>query len=186
MEQLTARLQQLKTWLQEDRGRKAIIGLGIVGIGLIFLSGMMPASTHRPAEVLSSTGTVTAESYAARLESRLGAILGQVAGAGKCQVLVTLENGLEYQYAREEESEQNIREEEGRREEKWTLRQEYVLTDNGQTEQPLLITELQPEIRGVVVVCAGAGNPQVQQRVVEVVTTAVGVSSAKVCVVPMS
>lgn len=42
--------------------------------------------------------------------------------------------------------------------------------------------EIEPIIRGVVVACDGADDPVVVNRVSEIVTKALGVSSAKVCV----
>ena len=51
------------------------------------------------------------------------------------------------------------------------------------SEQALPLTELQPVIRGVVVVCPGGGDPAVAERITQAVTTALDISSARVCVV---
>ena len=47
----------------------------------------------------------------------------------------------------------------------------------------LLITRIQPTVKGVAVVCDGGGNAAVQQRVMQVVTTAFHISERRVCVV---
>ena len=44
------------------------------------------------------------------------------------------------------------------------------------------ITKIQPTVRGVVVVCDGGGDPAVCRRVTEAVTTALGITSGRVCV----
>ena len=46
----------------------------------------------------------------------------------------------------------------------------------------MLKTERLPKIQGVVVVCEGAGSMTVQQRVTEVVATALDIPYTKVCV----
>lgn len=51
------------------------------------------------------------------------------------------------------------------------------------SEQALAVTEIQPVVKGVVVVCDGGGNPAVQQSVTEAVTTALDISSVRVCVI---
>lgn len=180
-------VQHLKGWVQGERGKKAVIVLGIAGIGLIFLSSVLPkrtSSTSYSGDIPMET--VTADQYTARMEERLASVISQVDGAGSCRVMITLQTGTEYQYAREEETQQHIKQKEGETEEEWDTKYKYVFMDAGNGQQALLLTEIQPEIKGVVVVCTGASNPVVQQRIVEVATTAMGVSSAKVCVVPMS
>lgn len=42
--------------------------------------------------------------------------------------------------------------------------------------------EIEPKIRGVVVACGGGGDPVVIDKVSEIITKALNVSSAKVCV----
>ena len=49
----------------------------------------------------------------------------------------------------------------------------------------LLLKEITPTVAGVVVVCSGADDVNVRQRVVDVVTTALGTSSNRVCVTLM-
>ena len=45
------------------------------------------------------------------------------------------------------------------------------------------MTEVQPVVKGVVVVCDGGDDPVVQQRVIDAVTTALDITSVRVCVV---
>ena len=53
-------------------------------------------------------------------------------------------------------------------------------------KEALLKTQKQPTIQGVVVVCEGAGSMIVQERVTQVVTTALGIPYNKVCVTKIS
>ncbi len=179
-------MSRLKAWLQDEKGRRTILIAGIAGMVLIGLSTILPEKPSISYDNETPKETVTLDQYAARLEERLAGILSDVAGAGHCRVMVTLVSGTEYRYAQETELSEQHKETSGGREEKWDSEYKYVFTDGGNGKQPLLLTEVQPEIKGVVVVCGGAARPEVQQRVVEVVTVAMGVSSTKVCVVPMS
>lgn len=174
-------------FLKGERGRKLLLIVGAVGIGLIFLSDLIP---NRPESdgMASGKEVIHTEQYTEKMEERLSNLIESVAGAGNCRVMVTLENGTEYRYAQEEKSDQYVKENEqaAQTEEEANSEKTYVILDTSDGKQALIITEIQPAIRGVVVVCQGAGDARVQQRVIDVVTTALGISSAKVCVSPMS
>ena len=130
--------------------------------------------------------------YLEELEERLAGIVGQVDGVGRCEVMITAENGIEYVYAVEESENLNTSnsyDQDGarRQTQQQTSDQRYILLDvGGGNKQALLKTQRQPAIQGVVVVCQGAGSMVVQERVTEVVTTALGIPYTKVCVTKIS
>ena len=175
-----------KTVLHGDRGRKWMVGLGITGMTLIFLSTLLPSRNPRGTEPTASVPS-TAD-YAAALEQRLTDLIGQIDGVGACRVLVTLENGVKYQYAQEEKDQYSAQRDgdSGRTAQENSTQRSYVMIDSGDGKQPLVITECAPAVKGVVVVCAGANQVQVRQRVTEAVTTALALTSIQVCVAPMS
>lgn len=60
----------------------------------------------------------------------------------------------------------------------------YILVkESDGSQKALAVTEISPEIRGVVVVCGGSSDPELQQKIIDAVTTALQISSARVCVV---
>ncbi len=59
---------------------------------------------------------------------------------------------------------------------------ESVYLDNGTTKTK----EIEPRIRGVLVLCEGGDNPVAVARVSEAVTKALDISSAKVCISKLS
>ena len=60
----------------------------------------------------------------------------------------------------------------------------HVLFEDSQgNQQPLTITQTQPQVQGVVVVSAFAEDPATREKLVTAVCTALDLSSAKVCVV---
>ena len=60
----------------------------------------------------------------------------------------------------------------------------YILVrDADGSEQALAVMEVEPVVKGVIIVCQGGNNPTVQQNIINAVTTALDISSARVCVV---
>lgn len=59
---------------------------------------------------------------------------------------------------------------------------EYVYLDDSTTKTK----EIEPLIRGVLVVCEGGDDPVVVERITEAVTKALDISTAKVCITKLS
>ena len=114
---------------------------------------------------------------------KLEKIIGNIAGAGDSKVMLTVETGVEYIYAKDmkvnSEYNHNVKGDEENTKETYEEETKFLELDDG----ALLITEKQPSVKGVVVVCKGADDPIVCQRVLTAVMTVLGVNSTKVCVV---
>ena len=168
-----------------DKIKKLIIILGLAGIALIFLSGFFKEKDAVP--VVEET-KITADEYAEKLQNSLGELVSSIAGAGEAQVLVTLQNGTEYVYAKEEKQKDDLLEEKSgedtvRKQETNDSETKYItIKDADGTQRALAVTEIQPTVKGVVVVCSGGDDPIVQQRIINAVTTALDISSKRVCV----
>lgn len=173
----------------DEKYKKWIIVCGLIGIALIFLSGFFKGG-QKTKDV--DTDNITTEQYISSLEQNLVNIVSSIYGAGKTKVLVTLENGKETVYATEEKknkeaSEDKANGETTRRQESDDSEKRYITMKNSDgTEMALAVTELQPTIKGVVVVCAGGDNPDVKERIVSAVTTALNITSKRVCVTKLS
>lgn len=168
--------------------RNIIIIACVVGIAFIFLSGYFKPNPTT-ASTVSSKPTVTAEEYASQLEGSLTGIVTQIQGVGGAKVLVTLEKSTEYVYATEEKrSNQTTEDKSGdsttKNEANDNTETKYLLVkDADGAQKALAVTEVQPIIKGVVVVCDGGDNPAVQQSIITAVTTALDISSVRVCVI---
>ncbi len=172
----------MKEWLQKLSrrfpavGRDGVIRLlviaGAVGILLIALSEWLP----RPSSAADAPAVaVTAVQVEQALEQRITDLLDTVAGVGRCRVMVTLESGEQTVYAAD-----TVRSSTDSGE---NLSESYLTVDTAAGPVGLLLTRVQPTVRGVVVVCAGAEDPAVSQRVQAVITTAFHISERRVCVV---
>ena len=79
---------------------RILIFVGILGIALIFFSGLLKTSGTKKTK--SSTQNSSTKEYVFQLESSLREMVSSIKGAGNTKVLVTLENSEETVYATEE------------------------------------------------------------------------------------
>ena len=167
-------------WRLNSRGRSEP-SLGLMRQAWPTISASTPQNSR-------TASSVTAEQYVEQTEKRLSELIGHIAGAGECQVMVTLENGVEYVYASEQKINSDRVEDTGtdssKLSEKEDSEQSVIMVETENGKEGLLVTELQPTVRGVVVVCEGGGEEAVAQRIVSAVTTALNISSKRVCVSP--
>ena len=160
----------LKKWGGGDRKIRWLIWLGLAGMVLIALSEWLPVTETEIDSVL-----VTAQQVEQALEKRITTLLSSVEGVGKCRVMVTLESGTQTVYAADTRIATGAEEQ--------TADTTFLKVDTATGPVGLKLTEIQPTIKGVAVVCAGGGNETVRQRVIQVVTTAFHLSQRRVCVV---
>jgi len=175
---------KLKELFAGKRGTKIIVIAGIVGVALILLSEFMPKAAKQTVK------QATTEEYAAALESRLTGLIMNIGGAGKTQVMVTLENGYEYVYASEErvntDKTEDTNDTGNRLQQRDDTENRLVVIGGSGGEEALIRTEILPTVKGVVVVCEGGDQAIVQQRITDAVTTALGVTAKRVCVIKYS
>lgn len=180
---------------QSDARLKLIVTVGLAAIAVIFLSDYAGGQTRfasaqvNAAAPLHYSGT-DYEEYTSQLEARLTELISSVEGAGQAKVMITLECGTEYVYASQQKTTSAMSENTdagGRssRDQKQSGEESLILIDGDRGEEPLILKEITPTVAGVVVVCSGADDPQVRERIVNVVTTALGTGSNRVCVTLM-
>ncbi len=181
-------MKKLFSGMGGDKVKNIIIVAGLVGIALIFFSSFIKPSSQNQQEQEESA-TITAEEYADQLEKNLTEVISSIQGAGPSKVMVTLESGVQTKYATEEKTNSEASQDKDSNGETTRSQQSgdseitYItVRDANGAERALEITEIQPTVKGVVVVCSGGEDPVVQQRVIDAVTTALNISSKRVCV----
>lgn len=101
-------MKKLKEWLKDEKRLKILTLIGIVGIIMIALSGLIkPKSEIKSSPKESDECEVIAE-YTRRYEERVKEIVDSIEGAGESKVMITLESGVEYIYAKEEKQKNDI------------------------------------------------------------------------------
>lgn len=123
------------------------------------------------------------DDYSSYLEQKLVNILSKLAGVGKVNVMVTLENSVEKITANNitKTSENTIENdsEGGTRE----LHREDLTTQvvtKGNNDELLVVKEIKPTVQGVIVVAEGAEDPEIKELLYEAVKTALGIKGNRV------
>ena len=117
---------------------------------------------------------VTQQATKADMTAQLTAILGQIQGVGRVQVLLTVAAGEQTIYHSDENSTDT------------SVRLETVIITDSQRNQQALVQQVLPEsYRGAIVVCQGADSPAVKLAIVEAVSRATGLGADSISVLKM-
>ena len=161
------------------KGYRVVLILGIAGMVLIGASAFREKKPTSPQADISDTAH-----YIAQMEDRLERMVSSVRGAGRAEVMITLQNGVEYVYANEQKINSDHTESDSQTSVRDDSHKTVVTVDNGTGKSGLLVTEIQPVIRGVVVTCEGAADETVAALVGQAVCTALDITEKRVCVIP--
>lgn len=167
-------LQNLKTKLKTP---KTLIIAGLVGVGLIFLSGLFDS----PPDTMTETANFNIEAYKSALQQDIEALVTDITGSSDVTCLITLESSVKYSYA--DTVEKSTQDKSGQTDQSLDteIKEGYITVktaDGG--EAALIITESMPEVRGVAIVCPGGDNEAVAEKIKSSVTAALNISSKKV------
>lgn len=183
-ETLRGLCEKLPEKLRGDKKLMLIAGLCILGVLFIALSAIPGKSSNASSEPAAPPQVNQADvsAYVTQLEERLAQLIAEIDGAGNTRVMLTLENGTEEVYAGDEQRKTGGNQQ-GTNDE---ARFEYItLRAKDGSEQGLLLTVVQPRVRGVAVVCEGGGSALVQTAILRTVTAVLDVSSVRVAISKM-
>ncbi len=147
----------------------ALAGL-VLGVLFLVMGTVLPGRKKQD----FSGETYTVQYYTEALETRIAALCTSISGIREATVLLTLENGSEYVYARNGDSQSSG-------DTSW----DYMILASGEGEEAVLMTEIYPKVRGVAVVCTGGDSPAVQQTVTELLSASLGIASHRIKVAGM-
>ena len=125
----------------------------IIGIAIIAVSGRLPRD-----DGAAEAGQETAE-YSGE-EERLGEILSEIDGAGEVSVMISYVSTMEKDIA-------------------YDSGKERAVTSGGDV---VVTREIYPEVKGVIVIADGAGDPSVRQAIKEAATAVTRAGANRVCV----
>ncbi len=175
-----------------EKYKKYLLITTAIGLFFVMFSSLIPESRQKGGKTEVSY-TETLSEYCAGQEERLERILSSIDGVGEVKVMMTLENGVEYRYAADEKQSGDsiFTYAEGssipsKVQESENAEQNYILIGSSGDRKPLVVTEISPRVKGVVVVCDGGADPVTIKRVTDAVTTALGINSLQVCVAKAS
>lgn len=159
---------------------KVVVIVGLVGVLLIMVSEFLPKKDTDNSDSAqgASKSSVSFTSYKEDTQKQLQKIISEIDGVGKCSVYVTFENTSESVYAYNSTSETD---EKGEKKE-----YDYVILNGKNGDEPMLVKEVEPKVKGVVVVCDGGDNLTVRSSIIDSVTSAFVISSNRIAVNKMA
>ena len=160
----------------------AVIILAILVCGIYF----WPSNDNNQANITSITNKATsAQEYAQTLEKRLESVLSQIAGAGEVSCMVTLDGEVELVLAYSNDEKNSFTENTttngtvNKTETQNSNKEPIIINVNG-SNQPLVLSEIMPQIKGVVVVATGAKDVKVRLDILKAVQALLSVESSQI------
>lgn len=162
-------LSKLKTYINTIFHKyKYIILILCVGIVLI----LWPSHSQKNE---SRNDTINNTEIAHISEESLASVLSSIAGAGRVEVLLSIEFSEQTDYQTDQDnSSTNIQ-----------RTNTVITTDSQRNEQGLIKKICAPKYRGAIVVCDGADDPAVQLSVISAVSNVTGLRSDQISVLKM-
>ncbi len=176
--------EKYKALLKSGKLTYCLIGVCVLAAAaVIFLPEQNSEDVSVPAET-----EVTAQTYAAAVSAQIEAMVSAITGESDPHVTVTLRSMGETVYATEDrQSEHNAEEYSGdtvnRTQTDGDTETTYIIVKAADgSQKPLIVTQTQPEICGVVIVSRRGADAQMREKITEAVKTALDLSSTQVCV----
>ena len=164
-----------------------IILIGFLGIFLIAFSSFRHKfkNAKNSAKTTSSIKSASSiEEYTNILESKIKKMVSQIEGAGSCDVTITMERGVENVYANSEKKTQNHGENlSGKPSIQDNVQRDVVVIDDSGGKHALMVTQKEPIVKGIVIVCEGANNPAVAKQIHDAASKALATPANRISVV---
>lgn len=128
---------------------------GILGVSLLIFSG-----SYEKSEPTLNEDKNRFSEYKSEVEAKILELCSRVEGVDDVSVAISFESGFEYVYA--------------------TDGDKTLTVGNGSAESAVTVTEKPPTISGIGIVCKGGGNPRIQQKLINLISAAYGISSNKI------
>ena len=145
-------------WITKIKNIKHLdVAIVIIFVGVLLLLYFSDGTSFINNGTATTTETqayYSYKTYTEYLESKLIDVLSQINGVGKINIMITLESSPELVIAYDTETY-------GVGETLTTKKEPIIITQNG-ISSPLILSELLPKIRGVVIVAQGADNVAVK------------------------
>lgn len=165
-------ITRLKDFVLGEKGRKILLVGGIFLLVILLFSTLFGGNTKTAAPEKTENVAEIEE----KLERRLGELISRIDGVGEVSVMVTLEKTTTAVY----EKDSKLEETSGNAAGSSSRETEVVLA--GSAKQPLLTGNIMPTVRGAAVVCEGAANPLVREKVANTVAKALNIGISRVYV----
>ncbi|MGI6006365.1 MAG: hypothetical protein ACOX8E_02605 [Ruminococcus sp.] len=187
-------IHKISEWIKKLKKEQLMVFFLLLGLLIVVLLPVKkeeePANVRQEAESVSDQRKQQ-ETAAEQMEQQLVDTLSQVDGVGMVKAAVTLETSgkkiVEKDVPSSESTSSQSDQDGGRQDSADVSSQEETVFEraNDGSETPYVVQETTPEIRGVVVVAEGGGDPVVQGQIQEAVMALFHVDAHKIKVMKM-
>ncbi len=157
-------IEKVKSKLRKIKIEYLIVCCAIVAIIAIFIS-----SFNSPSQTTASA----LDEYVEMLEKKLSTQLSEINGAGKVSVLISVKKGMTTEIATEKIT---VNDSTGVK-----IEESPVLVSG----KPIILTEIYPEISGVIIIAKGADDLKVRMSLLSAAQTFLNVTSEKIEILTM-
>lgn len=164
-------------------GKKNVVLIisAVVMLLLVLISELVGDTGNTKTQ--NDDGTVNSQKYIYETEKELETLLENINGAGKVEVMLTLESSFENVFAKS----YSTKEDKSGNDEEKELAEEYIIIKKGSSNEECLVVKVyEPAIKGVAVIAQGADNIKVKNAIIQTVCALFNISSARVSVEKMS
>lgn len=182
-------INKLKEYLKKTNNNefiRNILIIFIIGIMIFILADMLNAGKKKTIDNRENSVEEPAYSipsdYSTVLEKKLEEILSQLKGVGKVNVMITLEETTEivpaFNTTKNNETTKETDSQGGTRE---IVREDMTIqVVTGDEGSPIVLKEIKPTIKGVIVIAEGAEDLSVKEMLYEAVKTVLGIPGNRV------
>ncbi len=154
-----------------------IITMIFVLILLIILFGNFNFSSSSASKVSSSDSTYTnSVEYVQQMEDKLKNLIAKIKGTGNVEVMLTLDSGTSIVLASNDETKTTSN---GNSSTTTVSANPIILKQNG-NNLPVVVEEVIPKIKGVVIVSSGAKDVNVRLNILNAVQTLTGLTNSQI------
>ncbi len=162
--------ERIKRFFSNDKARRIAVVCGLSLMLLLLLGSFLKRTDGGISQ--DAAFSEDCAKLERELEERLGALILQIDGVGKVNVMVTIDRTERFVYEKNSKSES--------KENEYSEETEVVLA--GSSKEPLKTVKIMPVVRSAAIVCEGAKDPVVRGQVANIAAKALNIGISKVYV----
>lgn len=167
-------LKSIRNLFSQKKGLSNLFIILLAGILLLVLGGGFGSKK----ETSSTSSPQVQQTSAEDLERRLEETLSQIKGVGKVKVMITLEDSGSYELATDTQD--------TKRGEESSIEEKTVIVNGGGGSSPYVVREKSANVKGVIIVAEGGGDPAVCETIKDAVAAVLTVMPHRIEVAKMT
>lgn len=174
------KLKDVFETLSKSKKNLVLIICSVLAVILLIVSELA-TSDEGDKELNVKTGVSSAE-YIENQEKKLQSLLEAIDGAGKVQVMITLESCYENVYLKDSSLKTQSTEDDFKEEQEET----YIMAKtDSDTQGGIIVKVYEPVVKGVAVVAEGGDNEKIKMAIIETVSAVFNINSTNISVEKM-